>query len=387
MSLWVDKYRPNSLSKLTLHADITHKLQTLAASPELPHLLFFGPPGAGKKCRVMALLREIFGPNVEHIKLEHRRFKTPTNKDIEIATLGSNYHIECNPSDAGNNDRFVIQEVIKEIASHATLQSQSGKAGGRAFKVVVLTEVDRLSKQAQAGLRRTMEKYSSQCRLVLVCNSPSKIIEPVRSRCLGIRVPAPTPEDICTLLTHVAQKENITLNPAVGSNNSTNNSTNDLVTKISTSCNRNIQRALLMLETCKVQASGSAGHAPAPPGSSQTVSAALLVVPPIPLPDWEVYIQRMAREILQEQSPSKLLAVRDMLYELLTNCIPGDVVLEVLCRELFKSLDDSLKHEVAHWAAYYEHRMKIGGKEIFHLEAFVAKFMSVYKRWLISVFG
>jgi replication factor C subunit 3/5 len=382
MSLWVDKYRPNSLNKLTLHADITHKLQTLAASPELPHLLFFGPPGAGKKCRVMALLREIFGPGVEHIKLEHRRFKTPTNKDIEIATLGSNYHIECNPSDAGNNDRFVIQEVIKEIASHATLQAQSGGRGAtRAFKVVVLTEVDRLSKQAQAGLRRTMEKYSSQCRLILVCNSPSKIIEPVRSRCLGIRVPAPAPEDIASLLMHVARKENVTLNPAG------NPSANELVVKISTSCNRNIQRALLMLETCKVQASAPSNHPPAPPGSSATLSAALLAVPPIPLPDWELYIQRVAREMLQEQSPSKLLAIRDMLYELLTNCIPSDVILTTLCRELFKSLDDPLRHEVAHWAAYYEHRMKIGSKEIFHLEAFVAKFMSVYKRWLISVFG
>jgi len=382
MALWVDKYRPNSLNKLTLHPDITHKLHTLAASPELPHLLFFGPPGAGKKCRVMALLREIFGTNVEHIKLEHRRFKTPTNKDIEIATLGSNYHIECNPSDAGNNDRFVIQEVIKEIASHATLQSQSNKGTGRAFKVVVLTEVDRLSKQAQAGLRRTMEKYSSQCRLILICNSPSKIIEPVRSRCLGIRVPAPTPEEIGALLTHVASKEKITLNPAGGAGGP-----NELVAKISTSCNRNVQRALLMLETCKVQASAPSSHPPVPPGNSQTLSASLLAVPPIPLPDWEIYIQRVAKEMLQEQSPSKLLAVRDMLYELLTGCIPADVVLCVLCRELFKSLDDSLKHEVAHWAAYYEHRMKTGSKEIFHLEAFVAKFMSVYKRWLITVFG
>lgn len=111
--------------------------------------------GAGKKTRVMALLREIFGAGVERVKIEHRSLKTPSNKTIDITTLGSNYHIECNPSDAGNNDRFVVQEVIKEIASHGVLQSgQSNKS----FKVVVLTEADRLSKQAQASLRRTMEK-------------------------------------------------------------------------------------------------------------------------------------------------------------------------------------------------------------------------------------
>lgn len=61
----------------------------------------------------------------------------------------------------------------------------------RTFKVVVLMEVDRLSRQAQAALRRTMEKYAATCRLILCCNSSSKVIEPVRSRCLGIRVAAP----------------------------------------------------------------------------------------------------------------------------------------------------------------------------------------------------
>lgn len=156
MSLWVDKYRPTTLSKLTLHPSVTTKLQALARSEELPHLLFYGPPGAGKKTRVMALLREIFGAGVERIKLEPREFKPNPAKKIEITMVGSNYHIECNPSDVGNNDRFVIQEVIKEIAQHGSLTSGSGATSdnSRSFKVVVLTEVDKLSKQAQAGTYR-----------------------------------------------------------------------------------------------------------------------------------------------------------------------------------------------------------------------------------------
>jgi replication factor C subunit 3/5 len=177
MSLWLDKHRPQSLAKLTIHSDLTGKLTALARTEELPHLMFYGPPGAGKKTRVRALLREIYGSGADKTKLEHRSFKTPTNRLVEVTTLGSNYHIECNPSDAGNQDRFVIQEVIKEIASHSNLQSGSGGSSSRSFKIglylllicfanqndrhdiaVVLTEVDRLSKQAQAGLRRTMEK-------------------------------------------------------------------------------------------------------------------------------------------------------------------------------------------------------------------------------------
>ena len=302
----------------------------------------------------MALLREIFGSSVEKVKLEHRTFKPNPSKTIEIATMGSNFHIECNPSDVGNNDRLVIQEVIKEIASHSALHGQSANSQ-RNFKVVVLNEVDKLSKQAQAGLRRTMESYSAQCRLILICNSPSKVIEPVRSRTLAIRIPAPSVEEIAETVTTVASRENVPC-------------PHELAINIAHMSDRNLRRALLMLEAAKVQQT--------PLTADQAIQ----------LPDWELYIQRVAREVLQEQSPSKLIHVREMLYELLGNCIPPDVIMETLTKELMKSLDDSIRHEVAYWAAFYEHRIRTGSKDIFHLEAFVAKFMAVYKKWLVAFF-
>jgi replication factor C subunit 3/5 len=190
--LWVDKHRPSKLDELTYHDVTTARLQSLAASSSLPHLLVYGPTGSGKKTRVNALLREIFGPAAAKLRLDKRTFTTPTNRTVEINMVASNFHVELSPGDAGLDDRHVIQLVIREMASHKVIGTSAP------YKVVVLTEVDRLTRQAQAALRRTMEKYASSCRLILVCNSPSKVMDPVRSRCLGIRVAAPTYDDVRT---------------------------------------------------------------------------------------------------------------------------------------------------------------------------------------------
>lgn len=176
----------------------------MASNPSaMPHLFFYGPPGSGKKTRITALLRELYGPGAEKLKLDKRTFTTPTKRTVEINLVTSNYHIELSPGDAGLNDRFVVQEVIKEMASNKNiLSAAAGNAGdakpsGKAeFKTVVLMDVDQLSRQAQAALRRTMEKYASTCRLILCCNSQSKLIEPVRSRCLGIRVASPSHDEV-----------------------------------------------------------------------------------------------------------------------------------------------------------------------------------------------
>ncbi|KAM6145427.1 replication factor C subunit 3 isoform 2-T2 [Phoenicopterus ruber ruber] len=277
----------------------------------------------------MCLLRELYGAGVEKLRIEHQSITAPSKKKIEISTIASNYHLEVNPSDAGNNDRVVIQELLKTVAQSQQLETSTQ----RDFKVVLLTEVDKLTKDAQHALRRTMEKYMATCRLILCCNSMSKIIGPIQSRCLAVRVPAPSIED-------------------------------ELAQRLAEKSGRNLRKALLMCESCRVQQY--------PFTADQE----------IPEMDWEVYLRETANAIVSQQTPQRLLEVRGRLYELLTHCIPPEIIMKGLLTELLNNCDGQLKGEVAQMAAFYEHRLQLGSKAIYHLEAFVAKFMAIYKKFM-----
>jgi replication factor C subunit 3/5 len=109
------------------------------------------------------------------------------------------------------------------------------------MEVVVINEADNLTREAQSALRRTMEKYSPNLRLILVANSSTKILAPIRSRCLLVRVAAPTKDEIVAVLNGVVQAENLgKVAPGV-------------LEGIATESKRNLRRALLMLEAVYAQ--------------------------------------------------------------------------------------------------------------------------------------
>lgn len=261
MALIVDKHRPRSLEALTYHGELSDRLQSLVCPPmhaarrppppprrraadarhkaqsgDFPHLLVYGPSGAGKKTRVVATLKELYGPGVEKIKIDARVFQTSSNRKLEFNIVASVYHLEITPSDVGNYDRVVIQDLLKEVAQ----TQQVDQAARQRFKVVVINEADHLTRDAQAALRRTMEKYSPNLRLILLANSTSNIIAPIRSRTLLVRVAAPTHDDICDVLAQSAKKEG--WEPADG-----------LHRRIAVESGRNLRRALLMYEAVHAQ--------------------------------------------------------------------------------------------------------------------------------------
>jgi replication factor C small subunit len=110
--------------------------------------------------------------------------------------------IELNASDERGID--VVRGKIKDFARTAPL-------GNAEFKIIFMDEADALTSDAQAALRRTMEKYSKICRFVLSCNYSSKIIDPIQSRCAVFRFRPLTSEDIREYLAKVIKGENVNI--------------------------------------------------------------------------------------------------------------------------------------------------------------------------------
>jgi len=174
--VWVEKYRPRRLSDVIGQKSIVERLAAYARTRSMPHMLFAGPAGSGKTTCAIALARELYGEGWR------------------------DNLIELNASDERGIE--IVRGKIKDFARAASIS-------GSDFKIIFLDEADSLTSDAQAALRRTMERYTQTCRFVLSCNYSSKIIEPIQSRCAVFRFRPLGGPEVKSYLKRIASGEHI----------------------------------------------------------------------------------------------------------------------------------------------------------------------------------
>lgn len=174
-TLWVEKYRPESLEEIVGHDAVVRRMQDFVDDSEMPNILFAGRQGIGKTAIVQSFAKERYGSDWRQLLL----------------TLNA-------------SDERGIETVRKRIKDFA--RTGSGKYD---FKVIFLDEADQLTGDAQPALRRTMEDYSDTTRFILSCNYPGQIIDPIQSRCAIYRLSALSDEQVMGVLSRVVEQESL----------------------------------------------------------------------------------------------------------------------------------------------------------------------------------
>ena len=166
-TLWVEKYRPDSLESYIGNEHLKSKIKLYLENGDLPHLLLYGRAGTGKTTLAKLL--------VNNIECDH---------------------LYINASDENSVD--TVRNKVRNFAS---------TIGFKDMKVIILDECDYITPNAQAALRNLMETFSKHTRFILTCNYVERIIDPIQSRCQSFQIVPPSRKEVAVHLTSILKEE------------------------------------------------------------------------------------------------------------------------------------------------------------------------------------
>ena len=196
----IDKFLIKNKKDIIFNNDLYNKVFKKEFLENLTHLIIHGKNGSGKRTLINCIINELYGD----IKTEKTLFEVNTygNKIDEVLLEKSQYHIIIKPNNSAF-DRYVLQDVIKNFAQIII----PNELNSYNYKLVIIDSIDKLSRQAQNALRRTMEEFMGNCKFVFICYNIHRIIDPLKSRCSLVSLPNPTEDNIFETLFHISVME------------------------------------------------------------------------------------------------------------------------------------------------------------------------------------
>lgn len=148
---------------MELHQDITDRLNSFIETHTIPHIIFHGASGSGKRTLMTNFISNIYHDDKQTIK---------------------DYVMQVNCAQ-GKGIKF-IREDLKHFA-----KTHINTRGGLLFKSIILMNADKLTIDAQSALRRCIEVFSHTTRFFIVVEDKYKLLKPILSRFCEFYVPRP----------------------------------------------------------------------------------------------------------------------------------------------------------------------------------------------------
>lgn len=333
----IDKYRPTRKEEILFHHDIYDQLENMSKDNSLQHVIFHGPPGSGKKTMINIFLYMLFGEDIYDTYTVEYDVKGSNNKSNKEKITRSSYHIIIKPHQT-NFDRHLLQSVVKDYAKRIEFGSISTR---QKFKIIQIDELDNFGHIPQSSIRRTIENYSKNCRFIMWCESLSKVITPIRSRCMCIPVASLTDKQLFRIICQITAREGVTL-PAKSINQIVNTSDGQVKTAL-----------------WKVQMKMA--------GVEEEI-------------DYKIYMKKLVDQIMKCDPRVIDGSIRDILSKIMITMVPNKIIIRDLMDIIVGlDLDDATLIKITLKVAECEHDLARCRRPSIHMDKLVVSIMQIVK--------
>ena len=164
MNVIIKPKNEKTKQKYDIHQELKEKLNYFIDSHKIPHIIFYGESGTGK--------REVLNYFI------HKIYNNDKTKIKEFVM-----YVNCAHS---KGIRFIRDEL--KFFAKTNIQNDCGKI----FKNIILLNAEKLTTDAQSALRRCIETFSHNTRFFIIIENIDNLLNPILSRFCNIYIPYPT---------------------------------------------------------------------------------------------------------------------------------------------------------------------------------------------------